>query len=542
MDWTILTGTDDADSAIKDGSVARKSNSAGEDIIRQYMNNKVSRRAAMSTGAKVGIGVVVVAIAGVGIYEAYAASTSTSSTTTTTTTSSSPVSTTSSSAPPSSSTTTSTGPTTSVSGNKGLTFVHWSFENAQITDYVHTFDSETGFSTTEDVLDNDNYNPLIESLFGSGTKVDMNYANGYEVPRLINLGYCQDFSSFPNISTIASEMYPTIVSSLSTAAGVQYGLCYYWSFRPILTVDDDNLNKTSLAGQRPVSWGDLWTNSGPAVAKAGVVQYPCMPNWFAANYGIGWDFMGEMQNVNNDPEGTATLFNSSFEPVFDTTGPAADLLTEWASATKGGVVDPSVFSQSSESCTVASGSTNNYAYVTTAFYDWQSLNESSTSNIPVGDSNWAPPSSQQAGWGQIETGVYCWPVNNNNATGATDIISWFGYEDPTTGQRVTQPEWAIEAALGSGYPDTLEDPSVITGYQAWLGSRTTTVLANVQTNTGAIGTPFAWKSLSFVPWLDTIYPVLGSVASGVLGVTQGLTTMLNVANSQYNTYYGTSSS
>jgi len=133
-------------------------------------------------------------------------------------------------------------------------------------------------------------------------------------------------------------------------------------------------------------------------------------------------------------------------------------------------------------------------------------------------------------------------VKNNNPKGATDMISWFGYEDSTTGKRITQPAWAIAAALGSGYPDTLEDPTVIAGYQSWLGSRTTTVLNQVQQNTAAIGTPFAWKSLAFVPWLDTIYPVLGSVASGVLPVSQGLTTMLNVANSQYKTYYGSSSS
>lgn len=504
----------------------------------------------MGTGAKVGIGVVVAAIAGVGIYEAYAASqnTSTSTTTTTTTTSSEQMTTSSTQ----NTTTSSTGPTSSTSvtgttstgangGGSNLTFVHWSFENAQITQYIQTFDKENNYNTTEDVLDNDNYNPLIESLFASGQKVDMNYANGYEVPRLINLGYCQDFTNFPNISTIASEMYPSIVESLSTASGTQYGLCYYWSARPWCTVNDAVLNKTSLKGQRPVSWTDLWTQSGPTVQKAGVVQYPCIPNWFAANYGIGWDFMGEMQNVNNDPTGINTLFNKSFEPVFDTTGPAADLLTQWASATKGGVVDPAVFSQASESDTVASGSTGNYAYVTTAFYDWQSLNLTSTSNIPAGDSNICPPTSQQAGWGQIETGVYCWPVKNNNPSGATDMISWFGYEDPTTGKRITQPEWAIEAALGSGFPDTLEDPNVIAGYQAWLGSRTNTVLAQVQQNTAAIGTPFAWKSLAFVPWLDTIYPVLGSVASGVLPVSQGLQTMLNVANSQYKTYYGSSS-
>jgi hypothetical protein len=420
--------------------------------------------------------------------------------------------------------------------------VHWSFENAQITQYVQTFDKENGYNTTEDVLDNDNYNPLIESLFASGAKIDMHYANGYEVPRLIKLGYDRDLSNMSNISQIQSEMYPSIVDSLSTTSGVLYGLCYYWSARPVCTVNDAVLSKTTLSGQRPTSWTDLWTDSGPTVQKANVVQYPVIPNWFAANYGIGWDFCGEMANTYDDPDCTKTLFNKSFEPVFDVTGDAADLLTMWQNATKAGVVDPTCFSQSSESDTVASGSTGKYAYVTTAIYDWMSLNSPSTSQIPAGQSNIAPTTSQQSGWGQIETGVYCWPVKTNDDTGAEAMIQWFGYKDPTTGKRITQPEWAIEAALGSGYPDTLQDPTVVAGYQAWLGNRTDAVLQILNNIAMGDGTPYIWKSTYFTSWLDTIFPVLGSVASGVLPVSQGLTKMRSLADSLYASTYGSSSS
>ena len=246
-----------------------------------------------------------------------------------------------------------------------------------------------------------------------------------------------------------------------------------------------------------------------------------IPNWFSANYGIGWDFCGEMANTYDDPDVSKTLFNKNFEPVFDTNGDVSDLLTMWASATKAGVVDPTVFSQSSESDTVASGSTGNYAYVTTAIYDWMSLNESSTSAIPVGDSNICPTTTQQSGWGQIETGVYCWPVKTNNDSAAAQMIQWFGYKDPSTGKRITQPEWAIEAALGSGYPDTLQDPTVIAGYQDWLGTRTTSALAILNDIAAGDATPYIWKSTYFTSWLDTVYPVLGSVASGVFRSAKG---------------------
>ena len=56
--------------------------------------------------------------------------------------------------------------------------------------------------------------------------------------------------------------------------------------------------------------------------------------------------MGEMANTYNDPDDTNTLFAKNFQAVFDTNTDVADLLTTWVTATKAGLVDPSVFSQS----------------------------------------------------------------------------------------------------------------------------------------------------------------------------------------------------
>jgi hypothetical protein len=514
-----LTGSESDDSGTKDQKAARKSNNVGDAAIRRYLNTQISRRAAIGTGAKVGIGVAIAAIAGVGIYEAYAASSGSSSSTTSSTTT-----------------------TTSSTAANNLSFKHWNFENAQVSSYVKTFDTETGFNTSESYLDNNTYNPLIEAAFQSGEIIDMHYANGYEVPRLLSLGYDKDTSTMTNISQIQSEMYPSIVDSLSTVNGVLYGLCYYWSARPILSVNDAVLNQTSLAGKRPAGWKDMWTDSAVTVQKAGIVQYPVMPSWFSANYGIGWGFMGEVANTFNDADDTQSLFNKSFAPVFDTNTDIADLLTTWATATKSGLVDPAVFSQASESDGVAAGSTGKYAYTATAFYDFQSLNTPTSSQIPVGDANLCDTTTTQSGWGMIETGVYCWPKVTHSDANSQQIIKWFGYKDPTTGKRITQPAWAIAAALGSGYPDTLQDPTVTAGYQSWLGDRTTSTLSALSNITNGDKTPWVWKSLIYTSWQDTIYPVLSSVASGVLPVSQGITTMRNLADQLYQSTYGSTSS
>jgi hypothetical protein len=366
----------------------------------------------------------------------------------------------------------------------------------------------------------------------------MHYANGYEVPRLLGLGYDKDTTTMDGVAQIKSEMYPSIVDSLSTVNGVLYGLCYYWSARPALVVNDAVLDKTSLKGQRPESWQDLWTNSGVTAQKAGVVQYPIMPNWFSANYGIGWAFMGEMANAYNDADDTKNLFGKDFAPVFDTNTAAADYLTLWQTATKNGLVDPSVFSQASESDTVAAGNTGNYAYVTTALYDFQSLNDPTASQIPVGKANLVDTSSKQAGWGMIETGVYCWPKVTHDDAKSQQMIKYLGYKDPTTGKRVTQPTWAEVANLGGGYPDTLQDPDVIAAYKKWLGTRTDATLKTQADIAAGDKTPWIWKSTIYTSWQDTIYPVLSSVASGVLPVSQGVKKMRTLADSLWKATYG----
>jgi ABC-type glycerol-3-phosphate transport system substrate-binding protein len=317
--------------------------------------------------------------------------------------------------------------------------VHWHFEDAQITQYLQAFTKELNIPVVEETLENNNYNPLLEAKFSAGETFDMCYANGYEVPRLLKLGYLQDVESMTDIDKIKSEMYQSIIASESTVDGKLHGLNYYWSARPVPVVNDDVLNKAGLNGQRPGTWAELWSMAAQ-VKKTGVVQYPVIPNWFSANYGIGWDFLGEMGNTYNDPDCTKTLFAKDFHAVFDTNTEAADLLTTWATSTANGLVDPAVFSMAGESDVVAAGNTGKYAFTTTALYDFETMNDPASSKIPVGMANLVPVTKQ--GWGMIETGIYCWPKKNHDPVKSQQLIKFLGWKDPATGKRVTSPTWA----------------------------------------------------------------------------------------------------
>jgi ABC-type glycerol-3-phosphate transport system substrate-binding protein len=428
---------------------------------------------------------------------------------------------------------TSTAASASAATQTPLTFVHWHYRDDVVAGYVKQFESEMNETVVEETLDNANYNPLIETKFQAGEVIDMNYANAFEAFRLVKLGRTQDVESFPEISQIKSEMYPSVVEAYSTADGKLAGLPYFWSARSCPVVDDDVLTKAGMAGQRPGTWDELW-DMAAKIKKTGVVQYPVLPHWFTANYGIVWDFLAEMSNVYDDPDLTKTLFAKDFSPIFDVNTEVADLLTKWASVTKAGLVDPTIFSMGGDDPMVTASLTGNYAFVPTAIYYFKSMNDPTASRIPVGSANLVPVTKQA--WGVIDTGIYCWPKVNHDPDRSQKLMKFFGWKDPTSGKRLTATAWAKSDALSSGYTDTLQDPDVIAAFKSWLGDRTDATLKTINDIAVGMGRPRIWKSALYTPWADLAFPILSSVASGVVDVKTGVTKLRSAADTLYKQY------
>ncbi len=513
---------------LKDAEIIKDNTQINNSSQNSLLDQKVTRREAMSTGAKAGIGIAAVVIVGAAGYLAYTslAGTSSSSTSSTTTSSSGSSSSISS--------------TSAVSVNTNLTpltFVHWHYRDDRVTGYINAFIQENNENVIQETLDNANYNPLIEAKFQSGETFDMNYANAFEAFRLIRLGNTKNVEGMTNISQIKSEMYPAIVQAYSDANNNLAGLPYFWSARSAPVVNDVILNAAGLNGQRPQTWDDLWSMATTVKSK-GAAQYPVLPHWFNANYGIMWDFQGELGNVNNDPDLTSTFFDKNFTPIFDTNTAVADLLTKWQTATKSGLVDPAIFSMGGDDPFVTASETGKYAFVPTAVYYFKSMNDPTTSKIPVGSANITPVTKQA--WGVIDSGLYCWPVKNHDDTRSQALIKHLGYKDSKTGQRVTQPAWAETDALFSGYTDTLQDPNVIAAYKAWLGDRTTDTLKIFNDIAAGFTRPHIWKSPLYTPYADQAFPILGAVASGTTDVKTGVTQLRQAADTLSKQYSSSS--
>jgi ABC-type glycerol-3-phosphate transport system substrate-binding protein len=496
-------------------------------LSESILNGKISRRQALSTGAKAAIGVGVVVVVGAAGYAAYTSVTpgTTSATTSAASTSASSVTTT---LP-----TTSTAAASSNTNITPLTFVHWHYRDDRVTSYVNQFMQENNENVVQETLDNANYNPLIEAKFQSGETFDMNYANVFEANRLIKLGYTKPVEGFDGISQIKSEMYPSIVDAYSTKDGKLAGLPYFWSARSAPVVNDVIMDKANLSGQRPGTWDELWSLAAK-IKSSGAADKPVLPHWFNANYGIMWDFLGEMSNAYNDPDLTKTLFDKTFAPVFDTNSSAADLLQKWQTATKNGLVDTAIFSMGGDDPFVTASLTGNYAFVPTAIYYFKSMNDPSSSKIPVGKANLVPVKNQ--GWGVIDTGLYCWPVKNHDDQRSQKLIKYLGYKNPKTGKRLTQTAWAETDALGSGYTDTLQDPDVKTAFNGWLGDRTDATLKTISDIANSMGRPFIFKATMYSPLADQFFPVLSAIASGGTDVKTGVTQLRAAADALFKQY------
>jgi hypothetical protein len=154
----------------------------------------------------------------------------------------------------------------------------------------------------------------------------------------------------------------------------------------------------------------------------------------------------------------------------------------------------------------------------------------------VGMANLVPMTKQP--WGMMETGVYCWPKKNHDQQRSQELIKFFGWKDPATGKRMTASQWAKVAGLGSGYPDTLQDPEVVAEYKSWLGDRADATLKAQDTITRAIQSPGIWRSSIYVAWESSIVPILGSIATGQLSVQNGVAQMRSIAEDLWKKQYG----
>ncbi len=494
--------------------------------LKTLLRQKVSRRQAISTGAKAAIGVGAVVVVGAAGYLYYSSTTPASTTSTTTTTTST-----------SSTTTPTTTSSSTASGSQPfpLTFVHWHYQDAIITDYIGKFEAAFGESVNQEVLDNGNYNTLLDAKIAAGDKFDMNYQNEDAALRLIFLGSELDLEDMPGIANIKADLYPSIISAYSTIEGKLGGLPYFVSTRGAVAANDLMLEKYGMAGEYPKTWPELWDIGRKLQTKG--LDKPILPHWFAVWYGLVWALEAELAGTNSDSDLTKTYFGKDFKPAFDPkSGALHDMLTNWQKLYTDKVIDPIILTFGADDPMVTAFNSGAYAFNPTAIYYFWGANDPKASQI-AGHVTLVPPGDGLTG--VIDTGLYQKPKNNSgDVDRQLRLIKWFGYKDDQ-GNFLTADSWFKSDLLNSGYKQVIDLPDVKAAIKARMGDKTDQTLSALDGHIGKMATPFIYKSPLYVEWKQSAgATVIPAIVTGSISVEQGLKTLYDDANKLWTKYHG----
>ncbi|MBI2649553.1 MAG: ABC transporter substrate-binding protein [Thaumarchaeota archaeon] len=490
--------------------------------LKTLLSRKVSRRQALTTGAKAAIGVGAVVVVGAAGYVAYTSVSPGGETVTTS---------------PTTTATTTTAPTTG--GAKPpfpLKFVHWHYQDAIINSYVERFQNVYGEWVEEEVLDNANYNTLLEAKINAGDKFDMNYQNADAALRLVFLGHELDLEDMPGIAQIKADLYPSITSAYSTIDGKLGGLPYFVSTRSATTANDKILDQYGMSGEYPTTWDELWDIGRKLQAKG--LDKPILPHWFAVWYGLVWDLESELGGTFNDPDLTKTYFGKDFKPAFDPkAGPLYDLLKGWQKLYQDNTIDPIALTWGGDGPMVTAFNSGAYAFNPTAIYYFWAANDASQSQI-AGSATLVPPGKGLTG--VIDTGLYQKPKNNSgDVDRQLRLIKWFGYKDDQ-GEFLTAKSWFKSDLLNSGYKPVINLKEVQDAIRERMGDKTEQTLKALDEHIARMSTPFVYKSPLYPEWKQDVgSTILPAVVTGSISVEQGLQTMYDNANKLWQKYHGT---
>lgn len=490
--------------------------------LKTLLTRKVSRRQALTSGAKAAIGVGAVVVVGAAGYVAYTSVSPGGQTVTTT---------------PTTTATTTTAPTTG--GAKPpfpLKFVHWHYQDAIITSYLSKFESAYNESVEQEVLDNANYNTLIEAKFNAGDKFDMNYENADAALRLVFLGKELDLEDMPGIAQIKSDLYPSIISAYSTIGGKLGGLPYFVSTRSATTANDKILDKYGMSKEYPTTWDELWDIGRKLQAKG--LDKPILPHWFAVWYGLVWDLEAELGGTFSDPDLTKTYFGKDFKPAFDPkAGPLYDLLKGWQKLYQDKTIDPIALTWGGDGPMVTAFNSGAYAFNPTAMYYFWAANDASQSQI-AGSATLVPPGKGLTG--VIDTGLYQKPKNNSgDVDRQLRLIKWFGYKDDQ-GEFLTAKSWFKSDLLNSGYKPVINLKEVQDAIRERMGDKTEQTLKALDEHIARMSTPFIYKSPLYPEWKQDVgSTILPAVVTGSISVEKGLQTMYDNANKLWQKYHAT---
>ncbi len=498
-----------------------------------FMNRPMTRRAAISTGAKIGaVGVAALAVGAAGGYLARGSSptstvTSVSTATTTvtapgtpTSTSSTTCTTTSSSLAPLS------GPSTS------LVFAIGAFDPSQVQSNINEFDAEFNSSGPKTTLEQFSCCLIaqVEAHFAAGEPIDLTYSYSYTIPSwaaanwILPLNDIVQTDVVPySYSQITADLVPWWEGAYSVN-GQLYGLPYYVSaLGPLLTNEKLIATQSAVASADIQTWADYYSAAETLQGSSG--NPVVLSSWYNETFGIPWGFVGEVisQGQNDD------LFadEAPYAPTFSsTTGLAYEVLNNWLDAWNSNLVPHSVITMKQSDYLTAFG-TGNYYFQSNSLYYEPYFNNASNSTF-AGQCSIVPANNTQPNWGVPDNASYS--LGNRSGLSDTDqqyaqaLMEFMGYQN-RYGQYYVEDNWITTNGLPSGYTNVLSNPSISSALSSELYSPND--LTSWNSYISALVYPSAWKSTWYNSWNTRAQTDLPQIFTGQMSISDALTDLYN---------------
>lgn len=235
----------------------------------------MTRREALSTAVKAGIGVAVAAVAAGAAYEAYTIYS-----------------------------------TPKVSN---LEWVIWPWGQEMVADTCTKFDAANPDINAKSTVGSGDYTQYVYTRFASGNPPDMYYTSPDMDHFMLQKGWSADVEDYESdITEYKSYLYPGLADFyINPATGKMWGL-NYWAGAVGLAYNQRHLTAAGFSGP-PKDYDEL-ASQALAIKNAGITQYP-----FGINF--AWGFGVCIYNIMNgyhDPTQTkAFLFDENLNPIFN---------------------------------------------------------------------------------------------------------------------------------------------------------------------------------------------------------------------------------
>jgi ABC-type glycerol-3-phosphate transport system substrate-binding protein len=342
-----------------------------------------------------------------------------------------------------------------------VVFRGWGYEPATVEDNVRNFEEMYTENVDYQTVSGD-YGVIIDTMQINNEPLDMFYGFPDSIGRYVAQDKLLDYGSWWDFQTATSEMYPAYVDAWTWRDGKMYGVPYFTGIRGSIVINKALSSKAGIETVQLTTWDDFYALCHQ-LKTDGVADYPLLNHWFGTFWATTWQFLWEAHNRG------IQLFdeNDAYRPLFDENGDVVKMLETWRGLVADGVHPESSFTMGEGPYTDAFAS-GQYVFSAVQTYDARRMNDPSRSQI-AGQVDFATPPVGQP-WGKSELGGYLLPKRDRSDQQLARVFrnnGYHGYRD-ASGVLAVAKRWAIEQALGSAYPEVLEDPDVIAAYGEWM--------------------------------------------------------------------------